>query len=108
MNTMCRSTGLFMAALLSTCACWHVHTNIEAGNGRTDIAIEKDDGTLGIILELKAVQKTEELDAACEKAMEQIAAKDYAYIFRDAGIDTIWTYGIVFCRKACKVLAKRV
>ena len=85
-----------------------MHTNIEAGNGRTDIAIEKDDGTLGIILELKAVQKMDELDAACQKAMEQIEAKDYAFIFRDAGIETIWTYGIAFCRKTCRVLAKRV
>ena len=98
----------FLLALLNTCASWQVSSNVETGTGRSDIIVEREDGQLGFVVEIKDVKDRSKLDAACDAAMKQIEEKDYTAVLRRYGVEEIWTYGIAFCEKRCKVAAKRV
>lgn len=98
----------FLLALLNTCGSWQVSSNVETGTGRSDIIVEREDGQLGFVVEVKDVKERNKLDAACDVAMKQIEEKDYTAILRRYGVEEIWTYGIAFCEKRCKVIAKRV
>ena len=98
----------FLLALLSTCANWRVSSNIETGKGRSDVVVERKDRKIGFVVEVKDVKDYEKLGAACDIAMKQIEARDYTAILRRYRVKTIWTYGIAFWEKECKVVVKRV
>ena len=98
----------FLLALLNTCASWQVSSNVETGTGRSDIIVEREDGVLGFVVEVKDVKDRNKLEAACDAAMKQIEEKDYTAVLRRYGVEEIWTYGIAFCEKRCKVAAKRM
>lgn len=98
----------FLLALLSTCAGWRVASNRETGKGRSDIIMESKDRKIGFVVEVKDVKDEEKLNAACETAMKQIEEKDYTAILRRYRVKEIWTYGIAFCDKECRVVAKKV
>ena len=98
----------FLLALLSTCANWRVSSNIETGKGRSDVVVERKDRKIGFVVEVKDVKDYEKLDAMCDAAMKQIEARDYTAILRRYRVKTIWTYGIAFWEKECKVVVKRV
>ena len=98
----------FLLALLSTCANWRVSSNIETGKGRSDVVVERKDRKIGFVVEVKDVKDYEKLDATCDAAMKQIEERDYTAILRRYRVKTIWTYGIAFWEKECKVVVKRV
>ena len=98
----------FLLALLSTCATWEVSSNAETGIGRADIIVEREDGQLGFVIEIKDVRDRQKLDAACKAAMKQIEEKDYTAVLRRYGVEKIWAYGIAFCDKKCRIVAERV
>lgn len=84
---------------------WGVFSNKESGEGYSDIFIEIDDEDIGIIIELKYSEDAD-LDAACERALEQIEKNQYEEQLRDAGMGTILKYGIACYKKRCKVMVK--
>ena len=96
----------FLLALLSTCANWRVSSNAETGKGRSDIIVERKDRKIGFVVEVKDVKDEGKLDNACEVAMKQIEEKDYTAILRRYRVKEIWTYGIAFWDKECRVAAK--
>ena len=98
----------FLLALLNTCASWQVASNVETGIGRGDIIVEREDGALGFVVEIKETKDRNRLDAACDAAMKQIEEKDYTAVLRRYGVEEIWAYGIAFCEKRCRVIAKRM
>ncbi len=98
----------FLLALLSTCTNWHVSSNRETGKGRSDIIVQRKDRAFGCVIEVKNVKEWEQLDAACEAAMKQIEEKDYTAILRRYRVKTIWTYGIAFWDKECRIIAKKI
>ncbi len=98
----------FLLALLNTCASWQVASNVETGIGGGDIIVEREDGALGFVVELKEIKDRSRLDAACDAAMKQIEEKDYTAVLRRYGVEEIWAYGIAFCEKRCRVIAKRM
>ena len=97
----------FLLALLSTCANWRVSSNVETGKGRSDIVVERRDRKVGFVVEVKDVKEYEKLDAACETALRQIEEKDYTAILRRYRVKSIWTYGIAFWEKECKVVVRK-
>ena len=97
----------FLLALLSTCANWRVSSNIETGKGRSDVVVERKDRKIGFVVEVKDVKDYEKLDAMCDAAMKQIEARDYTAILRRYRVKTIWTYGIAFWEKECKVVVRK-
>ena len=98
----------FLLALLSTCANWRVSSNAETGKGRSDIIVERKDRKIGFVVEVKEVKDEKKLDAACEAAMKQIEERDYTAVLRRYRVKEIWTYGIAFWEKECRVVARKV
>ena len=98
----------FLLALLSTCVDWCVSSNAETGRGRSDITVERRDRELGFVIEIKEVRTRAKLDEACAAAMKQAEDRDYAAVMLRYGMETVFTYGIAFCDKRCRVAVKRV
>ena len=98
----------FLLALLSTCANWRVTSNAETGKDRSDIIVERKDRKIGFVVEMKDVKDERKLDHACEAAMKQIEEKDYTAVLRRYRVKEIWTYGIAFWDKECRVAAKHI
>ena len=98
----------FLLALLSTCANWRVTSNAETGKDRSDIIVERKDRKIGFVVEMKDVKDERKLDHACEAAMKQIEEKDYTAVLRRYRVKEIWTYGIAFWDKECRVAVKYI
>ena len=98
----------FLLALLNTCSNWQVSSNRETGKGRSDIIVQRKDRKFGCVIEVKNVKEWEQLDDACNAAMKQIEEKDYIAVLRSYRVKTIWTYGIAFWDKECRIIAKQV
>ena len=82
---------------------WLVKSNAEAGIGYSDILVEVPKNRTGIVIELKYAEDGN-MDAACEKALQQIEDRDYAAKLRDDGMRNIIKYGIACYKKNCKVV----
>ena len=87
---------------------WLIQSNIESGDGFVDILIEPENPDSGIIIELKYTQAYGGLERACEKAMQQTQELRYDERLRNEERNDILAYGIAFCKKRCKVAAKRL
>ena len=66
--------------------------------GYSDQAAKNPD--TGIILELKYARSINDLDQACERALNQIKDRGYDQELREDGRNDILTYGIAFWEKA--------
>ena len=74
-----------------------VRSNVEAGEGFSDIIVEPEDPDAGIIFELKYAREVSGLEKACEKAIAQIRDRRYAEYLMNDGRNQILYYGIVHC-----------
>ena len=85
------------------------HSNYEAGNGYPDITFKAERNTKAVIIEIKATTNDEEMDELAAKALAQIEDKNYALPFtKQSKITEIYAYGIVFCKKDCLVVCKKL
>ena len=77
-----------------------IRSNRESGYGRFDLAcFPKQPALPGLILEFKAAEKEEDLEAAAGEACHQIEDKTYIAELEAAGVHDIWRYGVAFCKK---------
>ena len=81
---------------------YSVESNREHGEGRSDIVIYDEENSRVVIFEAKVAKSPEELPKACDAALRQIEARQYAEDFRDE-YDEILCYGIAFYKKRCLV-----
>ena len=91
-----------LLGLLSHREDWLLLSNAESGAGYSDILIEIPDENTGIVIELK-YSESRNMEAACQKALEQIEEKNYAEHLMEDDMDTIFKYGIACRRNACTV-----
>ena len=96
--------GLLLGLLRGSNPGWLIKSNRESGDGFSDILIQPEDPDAGIVIEVKYAKEMKNLDAACEAAMTRINEKRYDEALCDEGRCDILAYGIVFCRKRCKVV----
>lgn len=82
---------------------WLVKSNAESGIGYSDILVEVPKNRTGVVIELKYAEDGN-MDAACEKALQQIEDRDYAAKLKDDGMRNIIKYGIACYKKNCKVV----
>ena len=87
---------------------WAVKSNKESGDGFADILLKPKNPDAGIIIELKYARSMNELDHACERALEQIRERRYDAELREDGQSDILAYGIAFCKKRCKVVVEKL
>ena len=84
---------------------WIVRSNVESGDGYSDIIIEIPEDEIGIIIEVKFGENSD-MESGCQKALEQIENKNYAEILEDDSMTTILKYGIACYKKRCKIVRK--
>ena len=65
--------------------------------------VKVPDNRTGIVIELKYAEDGN-MDAACEKALQQIEDRDYVAKLKDDGMRNIIKYGIACYKKNCKVV----
>lgn len=82
---------------------WGISSNRESGDGYSDILVEIDREGIGIVIEMKYAEDGN-LEAGCEKALEQIKKKRYEEALREEGTDHILKYGIACYKKRCRVV----
>lgn len=99
--------GLLLGLLRSD-PTWLIMSNVESGNGFSDILIEPDDPNAGIIIEVKYSPTFAGLDEACKKALEQVKTRRYDEKLRNEGRENLIAYGIAFNRKRCKAVCEKL
>ena len=84
---------------------WAIFSNVESGEGFSDILIESGDGELGIVIEVKYPDGGD-LEKGCREALEQIERMGYEERLRQDDIERVLKYGIACNRKKCRVAVK--
>lgn len=102
------SYHMLLTGLLSTNVDWNVKSNVESGDGFADIIVEPEYYKAGIIVELKHSATYEGMDKACEEAILQIRDKRYDIYLRNEQRNDILVYGMAFCKKRCRVVARKL
>lgn len=91
-------TGLFISTRAQTVS------NLEAGEGRSDILVR--DGGMAAVIEVKRTKNAEELPSLVEKGMKQLVDNKYDALFRaNPFVRTILHWSIAFCKKSCMAKA---
>ncbi len=85
------------------------HSNYESGNGYPDITFKAERNTKAVIIEIKATSNEVDMDELAAKALSQIEEMNYALPFlKQSKITDIYAYGLVFCKKDCLVVCKKL
>lgn len=92
-------TGLFANAG------FRVESNYENGIGRSDIVIRDRKKRRAVVIEAKAADAENQMEAECEHALKQINDKQYAKSVERAGFEQVNRLGIAFWKKKCLVKA---
>lgn len=83
---------------------YEVKSNRESGDGRFDICmIPRIAGLPGIVIELKASDKEQELSTLANEALKQIEAKRYGTMLKEAKVEVVLNYGVAFCGKHVEI-----
>lgn len=98
-----------LLGLLSHREDWYIRSNVESGDGYSDILVESEEEGIGIVIEVKYPDigenaSYEALEKGCREALQQIEKADYKEKLRQDGLETILKYGIACNRKKCRVL----
>lgn len=92
-----------LLGLLSFMDNWIVKSNVESGDGYSDIVIKIPDDEIGIIIEVKYGEDAD-MEKGCADALAQIEKLNYADILEDDEISTIYKYGVACYKKKCKIV----
>ena len=92
-----------LLGLLSHRGDWIVSSNMESGDGFSDILVELEEEGIGIFIEVK-YPDGDDLENGCRKALAQIERMNYEDRLRQNGLTTIYKYGIACHKKRCRVL----
>ncbi len=82
---------------------WDVFSNMESGDGYSDILIEDEEAETGIVIEVKYA-KDGAMEAACREALKQIEEKRYADRVTEDGMRTVIKYGVACYKKDCRII----
>ena len=95
----------FMLGLLSITKDYRVDSNKESGNGRPDIMLKDESGSIDrvIIMEFKIAKSKRQLESKCNEALKQIENKQYAEPFIYDDYDIVQKYGISFFDRKCRI-----
>lgn len=88
---------------------YEITSNREAGLGRYDLMMRpREMDQPGIVMEFKAVKSPDQLDAALDSALEQMADRDYAAPLKLAGVRKRRDIAVAFCGKNVQVRGREV
>lgn len=92
-----------LLGLLSYRDDWIVKSNVESGDGYSDIVIKIPDDEIGMIIEVKYGEDAD-MKKGCADALAQIERMNYSEILEDDEVQTIYKYGIACYKKRCKIV----
>ena len=92
-----------LLGLLSYRDDWIVKSNVESGDGYSDIVIKIPDDEIGMIIEVKYGEDAD-MEKGCADALVQIERMNYSEILEDDEVQTIYKYGIACYKKRCKIV----
>ena len=105
-----------LLGLLSHREDWYIRSNVESGDGYSDILVEIEEEGIGIVIEVKYPDSNvkskgekfsyEILEKGCRDALQQIDDIGYEEKLRQDGLETILKYGIACNKKKCRVMLK--
>ena len=87
---------------------WLILSNVESGEGFSDILIESEDPDAGMVIEVKYSPTLAGMESACQAAMAQIKEKHYDERLRNEGRENITAFGIAFWKKRCRVCFEKL
>ena len=99
--------GLLLGLLRSEPS-WLILSNVESGDGFSDILIEPEDLDAGIVIEVKYSPTLAGMESTCATALEQIKSKRYDERLRNEGRENVTAFGIAFCKKRCRVVFEKL
>lgn len=91
-----------LLGLLSHRGDWDVDSNIESGDGYSDIQVEIEEESIGLVIEVKYAEGGD-LEAGCKEALRQIEETGYEERLKEDGMSRIIRYGIACWKKSCMV-----
>ncbi len=97
-----------MLGLLRSEPNWLILSNVESGEGFSDILIEPEDPDAGMVIEVKYSPTLAGMESACQAAMAQIKEKHYDERLRNEGRENITAFGIAFWKKRCRVCFEKL
>ena len=83
---------------------WIVSFNLETGDGCCDITVRTRDRRAAVLIEVKYAENGE-MDAACRKALRQIADRRYGEDLENE-YRKVLKYGLACYKKQCRVMAE--
>ena len=87
---------------------WLILSNVESGEGFSDILVEPEDPDAGMVIEVKYSPTLAGMESACQAAMAQIKEKHYDERLRNEGRENITAFGIAFWKKRCRVCFEKL
>nr|WP_300808000.1 AAA family ATPase [uncultured Acetatifactor sp.] len=81
---------------------WVVASNVESGDGYSDILVELEEDGLGIVIEVKYAENGN-FEKGCREAMAQIDDMGYVASLLEDGMERVLKYGIACHKKKCMV-----
>ena len=87
---------------------WLILSNVESGEGFSDILVEPEDPDAGMVIEVKYSPTLAGMESACQAAMAQIKEKHYDERLRNEGRENITAFGVAFWKKRCRVCFEKL
>ncbi len=79
---------------------WDIASNVESGDGYSDILLWTE-RSVGVVIEIKYAEDGD-LEKSCQDALKQIEEKKYDVVLRKDGMRKIIKYGIAFYKKTAR------
>ena len=92
-----------LLGLLSYRDDWIVKSNVESGDGYSDIVIKIPDDEIGMIIKVKYGEDAD-MDKGCADVLAQIERMNYSAILEDDEVQTIYKFGVACYKKRCKIV----
>ena len=91
-----------LLGLFSHMSDWIVKSNVESGDGYSDILIKIPGDQIGIVIEVK-FGENKEMEHGCNEAPKQIEDMQYEKALLNDGMTTILKYGVACYKKNCMI-----
>jgi hypothetical protein len=99
--------GFVLGLISSLQDTYTIKSNRESGYGRYDVMLlPKDKAKLGIVLEFKTAEETEDLTVVAQQALQQVKDKQYEAELKQAGIQSVLKLGLAFKGKDVAVVSE--
>jgi hypothetical protein len=99
--------GFVLGLMSSLQDTYTIKSNRESGYGRYDVMLlPKDKAKLGIVLEFKTAEETEDLTIVAQQALQQVKDKQYEAELKQAGIQSVLKLGLAFKGKDVAVVSE--